>query len=54
MKRTLFLISLVLLAANVFSQDYKILNPVIWPESDANDSVYTVGGYRHGLSFSPR
>ncbi|MDT8400551.1 MAG: M14 family metallopeptidase [Bacteroidales bacterium] len=54
MKRKLFFSALVLLAANVFSQDYIILNPVIWTESDANDSVYTVNGYRHGVSFFPQ
>jgi len=54
MKRNLFIIALVLIVNYVFSQDYKILKPVIWPESDSNDSVYTVAGYRHGVSFFPQ
>lgn len=36
------------------AQDYKTLNKNTWPESDANDTVYTVKGYRHGISFFPQ
>jgi len=54
MKKVLFLISLLLMANNIFSQDYKPLHKTVWPESDANDTIYTVAGYRHGLSFFPQ
>jgi hypothetical protein len=54
MKRICFLISLLLMANYIFSQDFKPLKETVWPESDANDSVYTVAGYRHGVSFFPQ
>lgn len=47
----LFLISMTVLSA---AQDYKTMNKNTWPESDANDTVYTVKGYRHGISFFPQ
>jgi len=33
---------------------YTPLNKQTWPESDQNDKVYTVSGYRHGVSFFPQ
>jgi len=54
MKRPLTFIALILLAGNMFAQDYKPLKKISWPESDNNDSVYTVNGYRHGMSFFPQ
>ncbi|MBS0011222.1 MAG: hypothetical protein KFF49_07420, partial [Bacteroidales bacterium] len=54
MKKILFLIAMSLLIHNIYGQDYKPLNRMVWPESDDNDSVYTVAGYRHGLSFFPQ
>ena len=54
MKKVLFLITLLLMANSIFSQDYNPLNKTVWPESDANDTIYTVAGYRHGLSFFPQ
>lgn len=49
---SLFTISFMTLAC--MAQDWRPLNPVSWPESDSNDSVYTVKGYRHGVSFFPQ
>lgn len=54
MKRLLFFITMVLVTVGMAAQDYKPLNEIVWPESDANDSVYTVKGYRHGVSFFPQ
>ncbi len=54
MKRFPVIVILVLFVAGVSAQDYRELNRVSWPESDANDSVYTVAGYRHGVSFFPQ
>ena len=54
MKRPLIIIALILLGGNLFAQDYKPLKEISWPESDSNDSVYTVKGYRHGMSFFPQ
>jgi len=47
----LFSLGLTLLAS---AQGYKVLNPKTYTESDKNDSVYTVKGYRHGVSFFPQ
>ncbi len=41
----------MLLAA---AQGYKVLDPIVYTESDQNDTVYTVKGYRHGVSFFPQ
>lgn len=51
-----FILPLLLLPAFVVmtSQDYTPLKKVVWTESDSNDSVYTVAGYRHGVSFFPQ
>ncbi|HCC69838.1 MAG TPA: peptidase, partial [Bacteroidales bacterium] len=54
MKKTISTIALALLFCNLFSQDYKPLKQITWTESDKNDSVYTVAGYRHGISFFPQ
>ncbi|MFO7756007.1 MAG: M14 family metallopeptidase, partial [Bacteroidales bacterium] len=54
MKRLLFFITMVLVTAGMAAQDYKPLNEIVWPESDDNDTVYTVKGYRHGISFFPQ
>ncbi|MFP4487689.1 MAG: M14 family metallopeptidase [Bacteroidales bacterium] len=54
MKRLRFFITMVLVTAGLAAQDYKPLNEIVWPESDDNDTVYTVKGYRHGISFFPQ
>lgn len=45
---------LAMLGMGVYGQDYRPLNPETFPESDDNDAVYTVKGYRHGVSFFPQ
>ncbi|MCA1757349.1 MAG: M14 family metallopeptidase [Bacteroidales bacterium] len=54
MKKLIFFLALLSAFANLTSQEYTPLNKVVWPESDSNDSVYTVAGYRHGVSFFPQ
>ena len=54
MKRIVTLLGMALILTCAFGQTYKPLKTHIWPESDSNDSVYTVAGYRHGLSFFPQ
>ncbi len=54
MKKSCLLIAVLLFSAVVMSQNYKELNVKTWPESDNNDSLYTVAGYRHGVSFFPQ
>ncbi len=54
MKKILFFVSLLFVANNILCQEYKALKKAVWPESDANDTVYTVAGYRHGQSFFPQ
>jgi hypothetical protein len=53
--RKLFLF-LIFSTISLFSlaQGYRVLNPETYTESDKNDSVYTVAGYRHGVSFFPQ
>ncbi len=36
---------------NAVAQDYRPLNPPVWPESDKDTTMYTVKGERHGISF---
>ena len=36
------------------AQGYKVLKPAEYAESDSNDTVYTVKGYRHGISYFPQ
>lgn len=36
------------------AQGYKPAETKIWPESDNNSKMYTVEGYRHGVSFFPK
>ena len=53
--RKLFLLHVALaITMTAAGQGYKVLDPVIFSESDNNDSVYTVKGYRHGVSFFPQ
>ncbi len=54
MKRGFLLIAVLIYSVGTFSQGYKKLNIKSWTESDKNDSVYTVAGYRHGVSFFPQ
>ena len=54
MKRVVSLSVSLLLVLVLGAQEYKPLNPVVWPESDSNDTIYTVSGYRHGVSFFPQ
>ncbi len=53
MKRSLFIGLALFLSLSVIGQGYRVLNPVSWTEADKNDTVYTVKGYRHGVSFFP-
>jgi len=41
---------LCLLPFSGMGQDFRPLNPVVWPESDKDTLHYTVQGYRHGMS----
>jgi hypothetical protein len=54
MKKFVILIALVPAFTLLTAQEYTPLKRVVWPESDSNDSVYTVAGYRHGVSFFPQ
>lgn len=54
MKKFVFLLVLMPAFTIMTAQDYTPLKRVMWPESDSNDSVYTVAGYRHGVSFFPQ
>lgn len=45
----LFAASLVLTA-----QGYRAAETKIWPEANNNTKMYTVEGYRHGMSFFPK
>jgi hypothetical protein len=54
MKKTLLIATLFTMTLTLLAQDFRVLNPVTWTESDKNDSVYTVAGYRHGVSFFPQ
>lgn len=54
MKKLLILALVILIACSGYSQGYKVLNPVTSTESDSNDSIYTLAGYRHGVSFFPQ
>jgi hypothetical protein len=54
MKKLVFLPILMTAFTILTAQQYTPLNRVVWPESDSNDSVYTVAGYRHGVSFFPQ
>jgi hypothetical protein len=54
MKKIFTLLLASLIYAGLSAQGYKVLNPVSYPESDLNDSIYTVKGYRHGVSFFPQ
>ncbi len=54
MRKILVLTALVMVFNGIHSQEYRPLNEIVWPESDTNDSVYTVDGYRHGVSFFPQ
>lgn len=54
MKKSILFAIILLLSPGIFSQNYRPLNEISWPESDQNDSVYTVNGYRHGVSFFPQ
>lgn len=54
MRKILVLTALVMIFNGIHSQEYRPLNEIEWPESDSNDSVYTVDGYRHGVSFFPQ
>jgi len=52
-KMFLFFITLTISLLTT-AQGYKELNPITYTESDKNDTVYTVEGYRHGVSFFPQ
>jgi hypothetical protein len=54
MKKILVLTAFVLAFSAAYSQPYRPLHKITWPESDSNDSIYTVDGYRHGVSFFPQ
>ena len=54
MKSAIFLPVFLIIGFSVSAQGYKPLNVKSWPESDKNEKVYTVSGYRHGVSFFPQ
>ena len=54
MKKSILLFTFLLFATFAYGQDYRPLKIVEWPEYDSNDSIYTVSGYRHGVSFFPQ
>jgi len=54
MKTKVFLLVFAFISSLLAGQEYKPLKEITWPESDSNDSVYTVACYRHGISFFPQ
>ena len=51
MKHQLFLAAL--LPLTLAAQDFRSLPEKLFPEQDTT-KIYTVGGYRHGISFFPK
>lgn len=50
--RSLTIFALCLVASvQINAQDYRVLDPQVWPESDKDTAMYTVKGERHGISF---
>lgn len=55
MKISLFALFIIVGSSSpIHSQIVKELNPLTWPESDKDSTVYTVKGERHGISFFPQ
>lgn len=51
MKTLTILILCLASSIQLNAQDYRILNPQVWPESDTDTAMYTVKGERHGISY---
>lgn len=50
--RSLTIFALCLVASvQINAQDYRVLDPQVWPESDKDTAMYTVKGERHGISY---
>ena len=47
-------ISAALVPFSLFAQNYKPSVTELFPESDSTSKLYTVKGYRHGISFFPK
>jgi hypothetical protein len=45
---------ILFMSLSVTAQEYIKPEIKLWPEQDANSKVYTVEGYRHGVSFFPK
>jgi hypothetical protein len=54
MKRLFYFLLFVILSLSLTAQEY--IKPVVklWPEQDKNSKIYTVEGFRHGVSFFPK
>ncbi|MFC2185778.1 M14 family metallopeptidase [Fulvivirgaceae bacterium LMO-SS25] len=51
MNKKITFLFFILCSTSLFGQEVRVLDPVTWPESDKDTTMYTVKGERHGISF---